>query len=777
MSLEREKKLASSAHRNMVVLSVLTVVLLGLLAIAPARSYFRPWRTIQQDYNSEALKNGMSEMPVKIRQIWRPEIGLTDRCVSCHVASGDFKPIPNGGPLFGAHPEVHHDVSKMGCTICHSGQGLATEKVAAHGTIKHWDEPMLPTHLLEASCGQCHGDALAVPSAEVASEGAYLFDLHGCQACHVVDGVGGTVGPDLSGVALKGFSREWHILHLRTPAAAVEGSRMMNFGHLSDDHINKILAYLDTLMGAPKLVRGKTLAMANGCRGCHQIGGYGGDHGVSLTASANTYAVDRDFSRVEGPKTNENWQVTHLRDPQSITPSSKMPAFKLDPQDEEALMTFIFSEQRRELRLEELPKATLMVRMSEARDYDRSDGAGLFQMFCSACHGDNALGKVMPSLGTTVPAVANPDVLSVASDEFLRMAITHGRPGRDMPGWLSPTGLSKEEISTLVAWIRSHEVTPPTLEAVRAAASDASADDGKALFGANCSGCHGSAGQGTLMAPSLINAEFRAVASDDFVYHTIVNGRANTGMPSHKLFTDVEVASLIAFILHEGVMDAVTVNGKTVSTKEEIDRLLAERLFVDKLANYTATGSAVYGKVLYEGMCQGCHGIDALGGIAPALASPEFLEAASDGFIAGSLLLGRGQRAMQSFDTAGLERLSARDIGDLITYLREASKLEHDSLGRAQVQGDIRIGKIRFGELCSGCHGVEGVGGLAPALNNKAFLRAATDGFLQATIARGRRGTAMRAWAASGFGFAELTPLEINDIVAYIRSWQSGETE
>jgi mono/diheme cytochrome c family protein len=70
---------------------------------------------------------------------------------------------------------------------------------------------------------------------------------------------------------------------------------------------------------------------------------------------------------------------------------------------------------------------------------------------------------------------------------------------------------------------------------------------------------------------------------------------------------------------------------------------------------------------------------------------------------------------------------------------------------------------------------VEGAGGLAPALNNREFLRAATDGFLQATIARGRRGTAMRAWAASGFGFAELTPLEINDIVAYIRSWQSGE--
>lgn len=777
MSLERERKLAKSAYRNLLLLAAMTVVLLGLLAIAPARSYFRPWRTIQEQYNVEASAQGMSEMPVKIYQIWRPEISLTDRCISCHVGKGAFKPIPAGGTLFGPHPEVHHDVSKMGCTICHQGQGLATEKVAAHGSIKHWDEPMLPPHLLQASCGQCHGDSLVVPSAELASQGQYLFDLHGCQACHVVDGIGGTVGPDLSGVALKGFTREWHILHLRTPAAAVEGSKMMNFGHLSDEHVNAILAYLDTLMGAPKLVRGKTLALANGCRGCHKIGGFGGDHGPSLTDSANTFAVDRDFSRIDGPKSNENWQRQHLRAPQSMTPNSKMPAFEFSAEDEDALLTFIFSEQRRDLPMEELPAATLMVRMSESRDYDRSDGAGLFQMFCSACHGDKALGQVMPSLHATVPAVANPDLLSVASDEFLRMAISHGRPGREMPGWASPTGLSTDEITTLVTWIRSHEATPPTLEAVREVASLASSDLGRSLFGANCSGCHGTRGEGTVMAPSLINAEFRAVASDDFVYDTIVNGRANTGMPRHRLFTATELAGLIAFVLHDGEVDPVTVNGKTVSSAKEIDRLLSERLLVDTLANYKASGSAVYGEVLYQGMCQGCHGIDALGGIAPALASPDFLRAASDGFIAGSMLLGRGQRAMQSFDTAGLEKLSTRDIGDLIVYLREAATLEHDSLGRAQVQGDISLGKTRFAELCSGCHGQEGTGGFAPALNNSAFLRAATDGFLQATIARGRRGTAMRAWAASGFGFAELTPFEINDIVAYIRSWQSGETK
>ena len=54
------------------------------------------------------------------------------------------------------------------------------------------------------------------------------------------------------------------------------------------------------------------------------------------------------------------------------------------------------------------------------------------------------------------------------------------------------------------------------------------------------------------------------------------------------------------------------------------------------------------------------------------------------------------------------------------------------------------------------------------------LLQAVGDGFLQATIARGRGGTAMRAWAAGGFGFAELEPSEINDIVAFVRSWQTS---
>ena len=128
---------------------------------------------------------------------------------------------------------------------------------------------------------------------------------------------------------------------------------------------------------------------------------------------------------------------------------------------------------------------------------------------------------------------------------------------------------------------------------------------------------------------------------------------------------------------------------------------------------------------------------------------------------------------MRSFDAGGLVQLERREIGDLITYLRAMGSKEREVLGVARVQGSIENGKSLFNGSCVGCHGTDGTGGSGPALSNPNFLNAATDGLLQATIARGRPGTSMRAWARGGYGFADLTPQQINDIVSYIRHWQT----
>lgn len=763
MSEMRQRALASELYRNLRILAVLTVVFLLVLALAPFKWHNTEWREIQEEYNDRAAAVGQSRIPVALQQIWRPEVGITDRCTSCHLGMGAARPLERGGVLFGRHPQVGHDVARMGCTVCHRGQGRATTGAAAHGKVAHWEDPMLPGAHLEASCGGCHGDAAAIPPLTQVERGEYLFQFHGCQACHVVDGEGGTVGPDLSGVALKGFDREWHVRHLREPASMVEGSRMMSFGHLSDREIDALLAYLDTLIGAPRLIRGKAIAVSLGCRGCHKIGGLGGDVSVDLNAAAAKPLGDYDFSGVQGPHDLETWHREHLRDPALVAPGSTMPAYRLEPADEDALVTFILSLRRPDVAMEALPRDAVLARLQERRDFPL-DGAEMYGVFCSACHGSDGRGRQMASLGTIVPDLRNPATRAVLSPSAMRYTVEHGRPGRFMPAWgPSGAGLRDEELDAILGWLAEGLPRGPTFAAVRDARPDPR--HGGHVFRNDCAACHGSEAQGTVIGPSLNTPELAFAAGDEYLYRMIVEGRAGTAMPAHRHYDARTVRGLIAWLRNRA--------GDRPSPAE-MTRKVRRVLGVESLEAYRASGSPAYGRLLFESMCVSCHGPAGRGGIAPAIGNPAFLRAATDGFIAGNIVLGRSGRAMRSFGERGLVELEGREIGDVIAYLRSVASEESGFPAIGTVQGELPVGKALFGSYCSGCHGAEGAGRTAPALRNPEFLNAVSDGFLQATIVRGRPGTAMRAWGRGGFGFGELEPEEINHIVAYIRSWQTG---
>ena len=119
-----------------------------------------------------------------------------------------------------------HPVSEFGCTICHAGQGSATEfKFASHAPddpqerirwrrehgwfrSEHWDFPMLAERFFESSCLRCHhavtdlaaSDRFPDPPAPKLSAGYDLVRLDGCFGCHEIKGIGpsgGRVGPDM----------------------------------------------------------------------------------------------------------------------------------------------------------------------------------------------------------------------------------------------------------------------------------------------------------------------------------------------------------------------------------------------------------------------------------------------------------------------------------------------------------------------------------------------------------------------------------------------------
>lgn len=71
---------------------------------------------------------------------------------------------------------------------------------------------------------------------------------------------------------------------------------------------------------------------------------------------------------------------------------------------------------------------------------------------------------------------------------------------------------------------------------------------------------------------------------------------------------------------------------------------------------------------------------------------------------------------------------------------------------------------------CSACHGLNGEGGIGPALNSQQFLQSATDDQVKQLVAVGVPGSQMSAYSLD-FG-GPLTSEQIKAVATFIRSWE-----
>lgn len=179
------------------------------------------------------------------------------------------------------------------------------------------------------------------------------------------------------------------------------------------------------------------------------------------------------------------------------------------------------------------------------------------------------------------------------------------------------------------------------------------------------------------------------------------------------------------------------------------------------------------GEQLYNQNCSVCHQADAIGkpGFAPSLTNPELLSIASDKFFESTIRDGRPGTAMPPFSHLGRKNIKA-----IVAYLRSHSKLPNRSRevdAEPESHGDPRLGKQWFDDICSTCHGKNGdgyaSGGTGTAIGKKGFLGKASDGFIRETIRKGRSNTRMRGFSDAA-GLAHLSPEEIDDIIAYMRT-------
>lgn len=623
------------------ILAVLSLLLLALLAAAPLRAHFTEWRAAQRRYNQLARAQKGAPVPIAIKQIWTPELEVTDRCGSCHLAAADAAGPLTGNPLYAAHPPIPHAPRQFGCAVCHGGQGRATSARAAHGLAAHWDEPLLARGYEQAGCGTCHS-GLKIGPAKLVDKGRALVAEVKCATCHAA----GNGAPDLSTMGLHGFRADWHAKHVERSATAQDGVWQKGFTPLADEEVAAVTAYLGTEIGAPRLMQAKAFAYRRGCRGCHRIDGVGGDDGPDLSNEGARRVAELDFSGVSGAHTLPTWLEQHFLNPVHVVPGSQMPQLGFTTDEADQLTLFMLSLRTRPVPENLAPRDRVRALRLGERDF-ATDGESLFGVFCAACHGPRGEGRKFPTLASTFPAIGEPEFLAIADDEFLRKTLMNGRPGRRMPAWgTKDGGLRPEEIDALIGYLRSLQPVVPTAEAVNTAPVDKAKGD--ALFARLCSPCHGTGGQGSAVAPPLAATDNPATREDSRIYGTLSVGVAGTAMGS---FRHLDAASLRALI----------------ATVRALPPVEAKRT-----GWAPRTGDAGRGAPDFARYCSTCHGVRGEGLTGPALANPAFQAAATTGYLTATILRGRGTTLMPHFGTAAKDhpQLTPDQVVDIIAFVR-----------------------------------------------------------------------------------------------------------
>lgn len=747
--------------RLLLVTSLATMAL--LICSAAKNALLPPYAHFQRAYKKVLSEQSPEvDYPIRIRQLVLPAFGRVDRCVSCHVAIEDPRMAGEENPLK-AHPGDildQHDILKVGCTVCHDGQGRALNMKDAHAVkAKHWGEKLLPGEFVQANCVRCHSeDSRAVEGMTLLTRGRDLFRAKGCLGCHKRKGKGGHIAADLTELAaasphikypteharhelLDQFAQNVNVAYIyesvRTPKAQPVDSKMVDFG-FSEDEALALSVYLKSfaVSSAPDTLRrqdveerldpdGRAL-FAMYCSACHGERGQG-TRLAELTKFGPSLAHEH-FQSVA------DYDFVHTKISRSGT--SLMPAWGgpggLTSEEVDRVSRYV-------LTLDRTSPPTLLA--VKGLDGVARYGRILFDGKCASCHGHDG-GHEIDLVG---PTLNSPEMLSYADDAFIHEVVTTGRPGSAMPSWYF---LSAQELADLLAWFARKRGTAPSFEAVRESPAQAQAAQwGRARFERLCASCHGYEAEGRI-GPSLASPEFQALASDTFLYRTIAGGRRGTAMGAWRHLETEEIAWLIAYL--------------RTFTSEGSEAHFAEG---------EVLGSESRGADTFARVCAQCHGAEGIGHIGPSITNPDFLEVAGDRFIKETACYGRSGTRMRPnlHGQGGTADLSEREINDVVAYIRSFEGKPRRYAGRSRTQGDIDIGALTFERICAQCHGALGGGHTGPAIGLPGFLAHVSDGFIEGMIANGRSGTEMKGFSPGRGGLAELSEHEIRSVVRYLR--------
>ena len=499
---------------------VVGIVFLVSLAIAPAKNYFTEWRHYQKQYLKMIRGRGdavtlQRHFQGGIQQIWLPDLGVVDRCTSCHAGLKEASLVDVSTQPLRKHPVIPHSLDQFGCVMCHRGQGAATTLEEAHRSTLAWEQPMLPARYIESSCGQCHHQQLqGTPQLNL---GRKLLARYGCVNCHTVKQPDGTVmkatddAPSLSHVADK-TTREWIYTWLRDPRAYAATATMPDF-KLKDEDARDISAFLisnsSRLPSATETVppqkaaadaaAGASLYGESFCASCHAVQNaagnlVGGDVGPELTRVGN--------------KLRPEWLRAWLRNPRSYDPGTQMPHYRFNDLQVSLLTGF--------LQAKFDPDFPSNVHLESPTPEQIANGRRLVMDYgCASCHRISGIKKpenFAPELTRIGSKSINQLVFLPGMEHTLPEYITNKirQPRAFGQGLKMPqygfTPVQIDAIATaLLAQNERAFTLPPYLILAAAPASNytPAGNAGKLMKDLACFSCHTINGRGGDMAPDL----------------------------------------------------------------------------------------------------------------------------------------------------------------------------------------------------------------------------------------------------------------------------------